>query len=253
MAICNKCGKRIGIFAEKCFLTNNGIRLLYHKKCYEKIKQEKERIRLEREEKKIQEKKEQDRKIKAIEREKIREEKKRQEMKRLAQEKTEKRRQEKKEKIRLKEIAKKKEEEETLIIIKKYCREIFDDDREYEYALGLFKHLIENKGYSNLTPDKSLLFGKFKKVFRILEPIVFVKNEWGRIEDIKNAIPKLEILYNEKVEEKSKESDKRFVCSECEYKWKTTKDFGVPFKCPRCNSKKIISFEELRKKLGNSN
>jgi len=137
---------------------------------------------------------------------------------------------------------------------------IFDNEEEKEYAQKIIKQCIKDESFS----DKNVIGYKAKVIKKLRELNILTKYKTSYLisffdDDIElwYEYEPLKLLnLTEKIIDKGiaklnkiKLDDKKYVCSDCEYKWESKKSFGEPAKCPRCNSKKIISFKQLNKLL----
>lgn len=123
---------------------------------------------------------------------------------------------------------------------------LFEDELEKIFLIKLYDSIIWGGYYTkgNLVGYKGKIVKKLRELDIINKDRVGIylngdiQSYTGR--GISSKIKKYTTLIK-------KTSNKRFICSTCEYKWESNKKFGDPAKCPRCNSSKIINFEELSK------
>lgn len=160
--------------------------------------------------------------------------------------------------------------------IKKFSKELkeiyseieklFETPIEKEYAKTILKQYIESGDeypiihlFEDLVGYKSKVLKKLRELdiltkedkvtyrFLLIESkdLSLVKEPKRFLEEILKIL-KSKIVLTSNL---NKSSENRYVCSECEYKWESKKSFGVPGKCPRCNSKKIVHFKKLQELL----
>ena len=73
--------------------------------------------------------------------------------------------------------------------------------------------------------------------------------EWNSddSEEVKRLRAENERLRNtgKSIEITTPDDSRNYICLDCDYKWKTKKDFGVPNKCPSCSSNNILKYSEF--------
>jgi len=132
---------------------------------------------------------------------------------------------------------------------------IHPNDPELNERIIEYLKILFNKHKS--IPNENIVGKKRKAINFLLEHDIIVKEKSGlpshsyytnKVNSIgaKRIIKKVS---NKKIKYQADKNDKRYVCSECEYKWETKKKFGEPFKCPKCGSRHIINFKELKRLL----
>jgi len=134
---------------------------------------------------------------------------------------------------------------------------IHPNDPELNERIIEYLKILFNK--HKTIPNENIVGKKRKAINFLLEHGIIVKEKekildyyysyyTKRVTSIgaKRIIKKVS---NKKIKYQADKNDKRYVCSECEYKWETKKKFGEPFKCPKCGSRHIINFKELKRLL----
>lgn len=153
--------------------------------------------------------------------------------------------------------------------IKERVRLLFEKEEEKEYAEKIIVYFLRPKiDYAfceeNVIGYKSRVIRKLRELDVIIKTIqncFWINLREKEDEQYSEFIyfkdgPQVFIRRTKELLEKAIKKDgqmkqnsyiNRYVCSECEYKWESKKKFGEPAKCPKCRSKKMISFNNLKK------